>query len=41
MAMNETEENFMVDDYRMCIWLMDYGVTTAAVKSGGTRCYVI
>ena len=26
-AMNETEENFMVDDYRMCVWLtkLNYG----------------
>jgi hypothetical protein len=33
-AMNETEENFMVDDYRMCIWRtkQNYGVTTAAVQ---------
>jgi hypothetical protein len=26
-AMNETDENFMVDDYRMCGWLtkLNYG----------------
>ena len=26
-AMNETKENFMVDDYRMCVWLtkLNYG----------------
>jgi hypothetical protein len=41
-ATNETEENFMVDDYRMCVWTtkLNYGVGSSGrrlCKVGGPR----
>jgi hypothetical protein len=41
-ATNETEENFMVDDYRMCVWTtkLNYGVASSRrrlCKVGGRR----